>query len=211
MATLTYNPNESTPGELSADEQESLAVGEQLEQQQEQLLAGKFKDAEDLEKAYIELQGKLGKPADEQPAAETESEDQPENPDQDEAFLDTLWKEATTEYSKETLEKLKGMKPEEVAQMYLEYRNSNKTEDRPVITETDAQSLRDMVGGDEAYSSMVNWAAKNFNEKEISMYDQVMNSGDPASMFFAIDALRSRYTDGVGPVSYTHLTLPTTD
>ena len=44
---------------LSAEEQDSLAVGEKMEQAQEQLLAGKYKSAEELEKGYLELQQKL--------------------------------------------------------------------------------------------------------------------------------------------------------
>ena len=61
--TLTVNttPDTVTVGEnLTADEQDSLAVGEELVKQQDQLLAGKYKDASELEKAYIELQKKLG-------------------------------------------------------------------------------------------------------------------------------------------------------
>ena len=45
---------------LTADEQDSLKVGEEIVDQQESLLAGKYKDASELEKAYIELQKKLG-------------------------------------------------------------------------------------------------------------------------------------------------------
>ena len=45
---------------LSADEQDSLEVGEKLVAEQEGLLAGKYKNAEELESAYIELQKKLG-------------------------------------------------------------------------------------------------------------------------------------------------------
>ena len=51
MATLTYDPTETQEGEFSEEEQESIKVGEALEEQQQQLLAGKFKDAEDLESA----------------------------------------------------------------------------------------------------------------------------------------------------------------
>ena len=61
--TLTYDAGTDTvtTGEnLSEDEQDSLEVGEKLVAEQEQLLAGKYKDAEELEKAYIELQKKLG-------------------------------------------------------------------------------------------------------------------------------------------------------
>ena len=54
MATLTYDPAEPQEGEFTPEEQESIQVGEALEEQQNQLLAGKFKDAEDLEKGYIE-------------------------------------------------------------------------------------------------------------------------------------------------------------
>ena len=62
--TLTYQ-NDSDPvtaeETLTAEEQESLKVGEALQEQQQQLLAGKYKDAEELEKAYVELQKKLEK------------------------------------------------------------------------------------------------------------------------------------------------------
>ena len=46
---------------LSADEQDSLEVGEQLVSEQEGLLAGKYKNAEELESAYLSLQKKLGR------------------------------------------------------------------------------------------------------------------------------------------------------
>ena len=50
---------------LNAEEKDSLIVGEKMEAEQEQLLAGKYKNAEDLEKAYVELQKKLGEKGDE--------------------------------------------------------------------------------------------------------------------------------------------------
>ena len=58
--TVDTTPDTETAVEaLTPDEQESLAVGEKMVEQQEQLLAGKYKDAEALEKAYSELQKKL--------------------------------------------------------------------------------------------------------------------------------------------------------
>ena len=65
MATLTYDPTPADQPEFSAEEQDSIAVGEQLEQQQNQLLAGKYENAQELEKAYVELQRKLGEPKEE--------------------------------------------------------------------------------------------------------------------------------------------------
>ena len=58
--TLTFeNTQEATTAEnLTPDEQDSLKVGEALQDEQEQLLAGKYKDAQELESAYIELQKK---------------------------------------------------------------------------------------------------------------------------------------------------------
>ena len=79
MTTLTVDGSPEESGELSAEEQDSLAVGEQMAQEQEQLFAGKYKNAEELESAYIELQKKLGSSDDNEPAEEVESEDAPEN------------------------------------------------------------------------------------------------------------------------------------
>ena len=63
METITYDAGTdtvSTEGSLTADEQDSLQVGEQMMAEQEGLLAGKYKSPKDLEKAYLELQKKQG-------------------------------------------------------------------------------------------------------------------------------------------------------
>ena len=58
--TLSYDNSPQTEV-LSAEEQDSLKVGEQLVAEQEGLLAGKYNSPKELEKAYLELQSKLGK------------------------------------------------------------------------------------------------------------------------------------------------------
>ena len=61
--TITYDAatdTVSTEGSLTAEEQDSLQVGEQMMAEQEGLLAGKYKSPKDLEKAYLELQKKQG-------------------------------------------------------------------------------------------------------------------------------------------------------
>ena len=50
--TLSYD-NTPDAEVLTSEEQDSLQVGEQLVAEQEQLLAGKYKNAEDLEAAYL--------------------------------------------------------------------------------------------------------------------------------------------------------------
>ena len=51
----TTVPTETLTDNLTPDEQDSLAVGEKMVEEQEQLLAGKYKSAQDLEKAYKEF------------------------------------------------------------------------------------------------------------------------------------------------------------
>ena len=58
--TLTYDPTPADQAEFTEEEKSSLEVGEKLSEQQDELLAGKFKDAQELESAYVELQKKLG-------------------------------------------------------------------------------------------------------------------------------------------------------
>ena len=123
MATLTYDPTEQAEGELSTEEQESLEVGEKLAEQQEQMLAGKFKNAEDLEQGYIELQKKLGEPKEEKAEPEAKEEEVKEEKEEelDTSLLNTLWEAATSgkDFTKETLNKLSELSSSEIAQMYL--------------------------------------------------------------------------------------------
>ena len=59
--TETYSYDNTPETEVLTDEeQDSLKVGEELVAEQEGLLAGKYKSAEDLEAAYLSLQKKLG-------------------------------------------------------------------------------------------------------------------------------------------------------
>ena len=79
----TTVPTETVTDNLTPEEQDSLAVGEKLQAEQETLLAGKYKDAAELEKAYVELQSKLGEKSnkdsgeagDTEDTAEVESEE----------------------------------------------------------------------------------------------------------------------------------------
>jgi hypothetical protein len=199
MATLTYDPTEAQDGEFSAEELDSLQVGQALEEQQQQLLAGKFKDAEDLEQAYIELQRKLGNreadTAEEEPSQEEEVQDEEVDVD----FLERLWQEAQDEYSPETLEALQNMDPTDLAQMYLEYR-SQVEEGGAVetITAEDVSNLQGIVGGEQQYGQMMAWAQESLSEQEINMYDAVMERGDPLACYFAVNALAFRFQEAQG-------------
>ena len=212
--TLTFeNTTETTTlDNLNADEQDSLKVGEAMVEAQDELLAGKYKDAQELEKAYVELQKKLGdkgtkdssEAGDSEDSEEVESEEGYE--DEDEAdvdtskdgFLDTLWNEATGEkYTDETLEELSKMDAADVADMHLRYRQQVE-DSRPEITEQQVTELKGVAGGEQQYGEMLQWAKDTLNPQEVQMFDTVMERGDPLAAFFAIRSLSYRYQDAQG-------------
>jgi len=213
--TLTFeNTTETTSVEnLNADEQDSLQVGEAMIEEQENLLAGKYKDAQELEKAYVELQKKLGdkgsrdssEAGDSQDSEQVESEEggekekeAKENTAQD-GILDTLWEQAHSKesYQKETIEALNKLKPAELADMHLRYREQVE-KSKPQITEQQVTELKNVAGGDQQYSEMLQWANENLNPQEIKMFDTVMDRGDPLAAFFAVRSLSYRYKDSQG-------------
>ena len=77
--TVDTSPQtETLTDNLTPDEQDSLKVGEEIVDQQEQLLAGKYKTAQDLEKAYKELESKLGEQSGQENVEQTSAEDETE-------------------------------------------------------------------------------------------------------------------------------------
>ena len=202
MATLTYNPSEQTEGELTTEEQESLEVGEKLAEQQNELLAGKFKDAEELERGYIELQKKLGSPEEKAEAEPVETKDEKveeKSEEIDTSFLNTLWEEAKDgEYKEETLKQLANMDSREIAQMYLKDRSEAPEPTQTALSEDNITQLKGVVGGEESYKEMMHWAGTNLTDNEQQMYDKVMDQGNPLAAYFAVQALSYRYNDAKG-------------
>ena len=93
--TFTMNETPANPEILNSDEKDSLAVAESLEGGEQPLLAGKFKDPQALEQAYVELQKKLGEPRNEVQSTEDESEstapaEEEETSSKSEADVETL-------------------------------------------------------------------------------------------------------------------------
>ena len=198
--TLTMEPNveKTSIDNLSAEEQDSLQVGEQMQEAQDNLLAGKYKNAEELEKGYLELQQKLN--TKEEPAQEEQAEEEAEV---ESTILDQLWDEATSEkgeFTQETLDELGKMNVEDLAQMHLEYRNSvqGQQPEGKDFSEADIKELKGIVGGEQNYSNMIDWAQKSLNEQEVKMFDAVMERGDPLAAFFAVRSLAYAYNDAIG-------------
>jgi hypothetical protein len=194
---ITLNPSEIVEGELSAEELDSLAVGESLAEEQNQLLACKFKSSEELERGYLELQKRLsGK---EEPEVEEAPQQEEEAPNEEEGTLyDTIMESYRTgEWDPEVVGKVEGMNPVDVANMFLENQQAQQ-QSTPQATEAEIEQIQQAVGGSDEYQSMIQWAGQNLSEQEVSMYDAVMDRGDPLAMFFAAQALNARYKDAVG-------------
>ena len=98
----TNTPTETVPDSLTAEEQDSLAVGEEMAQQQETLLAGKYKNAEELEKAYKELEQKLGSQDEPEAEPEVEAEAETESETIEEELAKGYKEDGTVDYSKVT-------------------------------------------------------------------------------------------------------------
>ena len=210
--TLTYDAGveqTTTEENLNADEQESLAVGEQMQEAEDSLLAGKYQNTQELEKAYKELEGKLGEKSDEDSEeveseyedSEDESEYEEEEYEQEDAsILDQLWEEGTnSQLSKETFEQLQKMDPVEVAKLAMQDRSALLAQAGPKqFTDRDVDQIQGLVGGEENYNNLMEWANESVPEQEVQLFDAVMNQGNPLAAYFAVQAMALKYQDAAG-------------
>ena len=201
--TLTIKQDDqSTDVEnLTTEEQDSLQVGEEMAKEQGELLAGKYKNAEDLEKAYVELQKKLGDKEESEATKEEEVTDTKEEPtDKSEAY--SLIESANDEYyqngetlSPETLEKFKGMSSQDLVEGYMQMVKDNPQTNQPDIDVTTAEinKIQNSVGGETQYNNLVAWAGQNLPANEIKAFDDLVGTGNAAAIQLGVDALKSRY------------------
>jgi len=212
--TLTYDAGTdtvTTEDNLTEAEQESLAVGTEMEAQQEQLLAGKYKNAEDLEKAYVELQKKLGGEGTEDSEStgdsdisddgEETSEEKEETKEDSPALA--LVNEAAAEYwdndkslSEDTMAKLGEMSGQDLLAAYLQAQEANPVDQAPEtadLTTTDISDIRAVAGGDKEYATMVQWAADNMDRSDVEAFDSLLASGNVGAIKLAVSGIKAQY------------------
>ena len=201
--TLTFKQeDQSTDVEnLTAEEQDSLQVGEEMAKEQGELLAGKYKNAEDLEKAYVELQKKLGDS--DESTEETESlkeEDAPEETESNPAVA--LLNDANNEYYEngnqlkpETLEKFKDMSSSDLVNAYLEMQKNNPQANQEEADMADSQinQIQNSVGGENEYKKLMNWAGQNLKQNEVDAFDSLINTGNVDAIQLGVTALKSKF------------------
>ena len=188
---------------LTADEQDSLAVGEKIVEGQEQLLAGKYKDAQELEKAYVELQKKLGSKGEPQEDVEQASatEETEETSLSDGASLITS---ANDEYyanegklSEETLDKFSSMSSKELVEAYLEVQGTDafkaNTQEVADLSDSDINTIKNFAGGEAEYDNIIAWANTNLDAKSQEAFDSIVNTGSVDAIKIAVSGLKSQY------------------
>ena len=200
--TVDTTPQTETMSDnLTADEQENLAVGEKLVAEQEGLLAGKYKDAQELEKAYVELQKKLGSNEPQEDVEQTSATEETEETSLSDGA--SLISSANDEYyanegklSEETLEKFSGMSSKELVEAYLEVQNTdafkNKSEAAD-LSDADINEVKNFAGGESQYDNLITWANSNLDDKSKDAFDSIVNSGSVDAIKIAVSGLKSQY------------------
>ena len=207
--TLSYDNTPETEV-LSSEEQNSLEVGEKLVAEQEGLLAGKYKSAEELESAYLSLQKKLGQQEEEvdyeesdEGYAEEEESDEEVSPY---AAATSLINDASEEYysndgqlSEETVEKFSEMSSTDLVNAYLEIQAKNPQAPQGVeMSEGQVNSVQNAAGGEANYNRVIEWAANNLPNNQIDAFDSVVDSGNPAAIGIAFQGLQRQFDEANG-------------
>ena len=209
--TLSYD-NTPEADVLTEEEQNSLEVGEQLVEAQEQLLAGKYKNAEELESAYLSLQKKLGQTEEEEVDYESTDEGYEEEEESDEEVFDdapavSLINEASEEYyandgtlSEETIERFSEMSSQDLVNAYLEIQAKNPQAPQQTyeLSESEVNTVQNAAGGEANYNRVVDWAAENLTDAAINAFDSVVDSGNTMAIQIAFAGLQAQYNEANG-------------
>ncbi len=228
--TIRYDTSDDpvVANEIAEKEAESLKIGEELMAKQENMLAGKYKSAEELETAYLELQKKLGEtPAStaedtaEEPAKEYEfySEDGSvnydtanevygeqlgnvfKNNDIDPFAMNKHFEENNGTLSDEMIDKLgaAGLNKELVESYLKGVRDELGFQPpQPTLSDAEVSEIKGIANGEEGYQSLMEWAANNLSKEDTKNYDDVLATGNKTAIKFAVKALMGQYEDANG-------------
>ena len=192
---ITLVSDEPQEGEFTQEEQEALAVGEELAEAESQLLAGKYENAEQLEQAYIELQRKLGENGQE----ETEEEEVEQEEEVEVPAAQGLITDASAEYaekgelSAETMAQFSEMSTSDLVQAYIDMQSGQQQQATADLTEAEVNSIKNYAGGEESYNALMQWSGDNLPEDTVAGFDALVESGNPAAIRLAVSGLRAEY------------------
>ena len=145
-------------------------VAEDNPSERPEWLPEKFNSAKDMAKSYSELEKKMSAPNEQ--AAETETPQS--EPVSFTKFADE-YAEAG-ELTADSFTELEGMGyPKEMVETYINGMNAAQT--------ADATQVMEVVGGEEGYKELTDWARDALDTKELELYNQMVGTGtDNAKM-----------------------------
>ena len=199
---LTYDPTPADAPELTEEEQNSLEVAEKLGQEEAELYAGKFENAEELENAYLELQKKLGS-KDEDDEVEDTTLDEDEYPEEVADGVNLIT-QASEEYyenegaiSEETMERFKEMSSSDLVEAYMAIRDRNPDIDgggySEDLSDAEMNQVYNSAGGEAEYNNLTSWAAQNLDESKMDAFNDIIDRGNSTSIQIAVAGLRAEY------------------
>ena len=184
--------NEKTPGEIEPEEvtedgpvnAEDAGNGDSQEEtvadtERPEWLPEKFDDAEDMAKAYGELEKKLGSDKADEDVAETEPTES--NDMIVEASKEFFEKGELTDDTYESLAKL-GLNRELV---------DSYAAGQVALMENQQSDIKGLAGND--YDAMTEWAGQNLTDEEMNTYNEVVTSGSVEHAKLAVSGLHARF------------------
>jgi hypothetical protein len=165
------------------------------------MLAGKFKDAEELEKAYIELQKKLGETSEDeglQREEETAEEEVEVSPAQELITNASAEYAETGKLSAEMKEQFSAMSSQELVDAYVEMQGQLPTAEAPDLTEAETNIIKNEAGGDEGYTNLMQWSSDNLDAADIEAFDSLVDSGNSRLIRLAVAGLKAEMEKAVG-------------
>ena len=207
---------------LSAENEEMLAAMAGENDQPDELLAGKYKSVQDLEKAYKELQTKLSRgesvapePEDDSSADDSEAESEDEEDDKPagdarEIYGDLIggkleeaqinfqdmnvrWQQTGTLEAGDYDQLAEAGFNRDMVDAYLSGLQYKQTQDT-ALSVKEVASIKESLGGEGEYSKMIEWAAANLSADEVEGFNQIINTQPMAAVKMAITGLHARYS-----------------
>jgi hypothetical protein len=167
-------------------------------------LPGKFKSPEDMAKAYGELENKLGQSENTKESEPTKEETKKDNADLSIDKAEKAVENAGLNMSSLQEEYNEGGQLKESSYEALGKAGIPKDyvdafiKGQEAIASQTSNTLKQEVGGTDAYNNMMNWASDNLNEAEINSFNKTVNGKDIEATRLAIQGLNARYKNNVG-------------
>jgi len=187
--------NEKAPNEIEPDQQQTAEVEEpQAQQERPEWLPEKFESAEDLAKAYGELESKMGQ-GDKQQEEQQEEVEETE-PTTEPNPVESLIIDAQNEFAEndgkladETFEALaKAGISRELVDRYAAGQASLKKDE--------INDIKSVANGD--FDAMAEWAGKSLSDSEFNAFNEAVNQGTIEQAQLAVKGLHARYQAEVG-------------